>query len=115
MKAIAIALIVLGTNASTFAQSGPIVTVTGGQIRGALLDKGGAVFKGIPFAQPPVGDLRWREPMRVRRWSGVRPATEFGAICAQKQSPLIPAAAETSKEDCLFLNIWVSEWPSTSP
>ena len=115
MKAIAIALIVLGTNASTFAQSGPIVTVTGGQIRGALLDKGGAVFKGIPFAQPPVGDLRWREPMRVRRWSGVRPATEFGAICAQRQSLLIPAAAETSKEDCLFLNIWVSEWPSTSP
>ena len=50
---------------ATAADSGPIVSVTGGQIRGALLDKGGAVFKGIPFAQPPVGDLRWREPMPV--------------------------------------------------
>ena len=66
-----------------FAADVPTVAVTGGQIRGGVLEKGGAVFKGIPFAQPPVGDLRWREPAPVKAWSGVREATSFGAPCAQ--------------------------------
>jgi len=89
------------------------VTVTGGQIHGAMLEKGGAVFKGIPFAAPPVGELRWRETMPVRPWTGVRDATVFGAICAQT-SAVIPNAAEIFKEDCLFLNVWAAEWPSRS-
>jgi hypothetical protein len=72
------------------AESGPIVAVTGGQVQGATLEKGGAVFKGIPFAQPPVGELRWREPMPATPWAGVRDATEFGAPCAQT-SVLTPA------------------------
>src|ERR1700679_145054 len=63
--------------------TGPIVTVTGGQVQGAVLEKGGAVFKGLPFAQPPVGALRWREPMPVKPWAGVRDATAFGAPWAQ--------------------------------
>jgi para-nitrobenzyl esterase len=95
------------------AESGPIVAVTGGQVQGATLEKGGAVFKGIPFAQPPVGELRWREPMPAAPWAGVRDATEFGAPCAQT-SVLTPALAEVSKEDCLFLNVWAAEWPSGS-
>src|ERR1700682_5349583 len=41
------------------------------------------IFKGIPFAAPPVGELRWREPQPVARWEGVRKATEFGARCMQ--------------------------------
>jgi para-nitrobenzyl esterase len=48
---------------------GRIVAVTGGRIQGEYLEKGGAAFKGIPYAQPPVGDLRWREPMPVRSWT----------------------------------------------
>jgi para-nitrobenzyl esterase len=90
------------------ADTGPIVAVTGGQIEGATLERGGAVFKGIPFAQPPVGELRWREPMTVKAWAGVRNATDFGAPCAQS-----PAAA-VSKEDCLYLNVWTAEWPNSS-
>jgi para-nitrobenzyl esterase len=95
-------------------QSPPLADVTGGQIRGEPLAGGGAVFKGIPYAAPPVGDLRWREPMPVTAWTGVRDTTAFGAICPQNPSASIPDAAQISREDCLFLNIWTSEWPVKS-
>jgi para-nitrobenzyl esterase len=96
------------------AASDPTVAVTGGQIRGVSLSKGGAVFKGIPFARPPVGDLRWREPQPVTPWAGVRDATKFGPICAQKPTFMAPNAAEVASEDCLYLNVWTADWPSTS-
>jgi len=82
-------------------------------IRGLLSDGGGAAFKGIPYAQPPVGDLRWREPTPVRGWTGTRDATQFGAICPQNASATIPQAATIAKEDCLFLNVWIPAWPVT--
>lgn len=113
MKTVIAVWIVIAAFAAYASDSGPIVTVTGGQVLGVPLDKGGAVFKGIPFAQPPVGDLRWREPMPVKRWTGVREATIFGPICPQSQG-LIPNAAQVSREDCLYLNVWTPEWPSTS-
>jgi para-nitrobenzyl esterase len=96
------------------ADSAALVSVSGGRVRGATLDNGGAVFKGIPYAQAPIGDLRWREPMAVKTWSGVRDATAFGPICAQAPNPLVRNAAEISKEDCLFLNVWTPEWPTKS-
>src|SRR4051794_10389245 len=64
------------------AQDPLTVTLPAGQLHGAALS-GGAVFKGIPFAQPPVGDLRWREPMPVNSWKGVRDATKFSSRCVQ--------------------------------
>jgi para-nitrobenzyl esterase len=88
------------------AQEPRVVTVTGGKIRGAALKDGGAVFKGVPFAASPVGDLRWREPMPVRQWTGVREATNFGARCMQGGAGV--------SEDCLYLNVWTPEWPSKS-
>src|SRR5579872_5222178 len=91
------------------ADSAPAVAVTGGQIRGGALQNGGAVFKGVPFAQAPVGDLRWREPAAVKAWTGVREATAFGAPCAQNAGGRMQ---ESSSEDCLFLNVWTSEWPA---
>ena len=86
MKGFVVMLVALAAIPASAADSGPIVKVTGGQVRGATLDKVGAVFKGIPFAQPPVGTLRWREPMPVKPWAGVRDATAFGPLCAQVQS-----------------------------
>ncbi len=89
----------------------PTASITGGQIRGSALEKGGAVFKGIPFAQPPVADLRWRPPAPVKSWTGVRDATSFGAPCAQNAGGRV---MENSQEDCLFLNLWTPEWPAKS-
>ena len=54
----------------------------------------------------------WREPAPVKRWTGLRDATSFGPACAQRPI-LIPSTMPTS-EDCLYLNIWTAEWPSTS-
>src|SRR5690349_21060479 len=88
-----------------WAQDTPTVGVRGGQVRGAALPQG-AVFKGIPFAAPPVGDLRWREPQPVKIWTGVRDATMFSARCMQ--------SGEDVSEDCLYLNVWTPEWPSKS-
>jgi para-nitrobenzyl esterase len=82
--------------------AGPEVAVSGGKVRGSLATRGVAVFKGIPFAQPPVGDLRWREPMPVKAWDGVKDATAFGAACMQ--------GASGASEDCLYLNVWTPEW-----
>ena len=96
------------------AQSAPVVSVTGGQIRGAALG-GGAVFKGIPFAAPPTGERRWREPMAVQPWSGVRDVTKFGAICPQAPTPIVGDAIKTASEDCLFLNVWTAQWPGAGP
>jgi para-nitrobenzyl esterase len=93
------------------ADSGPVVATAAGQVRGVQLDKGGAAFKGIPFAQPPVGDLRWREPQPAKSWTGVRDAAAFGAACAQNQGGRM---LESSSEDCLFLNVWTPEWPAAS-
>jgi para-nitrobenzyl esterase len=112
MKTAVLMFLVLASFGESTA-NGQTVTVTGGRVRGAMLAKGGAVFKGIPYAQPPVGTLRWREPMPVRPWPGVREATDFRAICAQ--TPVfVRNAAEISSEDCLFVNVWTPEWPSKS-
>jgi len=70
------------------------------------------IFKGIPFAAPPVGELRWKEPQPVSPWTGVRKATEFGARCMQARifEDMVFRDAGPS-EDCLYLNVWT---PGTS-
>ena len=81
-----------------------------GRLRGTQRD-GVAVFKGIPFAKPPVGDLRWRAPVPPEPWPGVREALEFGACAIQSTIPgdvgeLIGIATGDTSEDCLYLNVW---------
>jgi para-nitrobenzyl esterase len=73
----------------------------------------GAVFKGIPFAAPPVGDLRWRAPEPVKPWSGVRQAADYSAACMQVVTDWNKSYATTSSEDCLYLNVFTAQWPST--
>jgi para-nitrobenzyl esterase len=109
-------------------QAPPVVTVTGGSIQGAFEPSlpGGAIFNAIPFAQPPVRALRWREPRPVTVWKGIRSATRPSASCIQPSlgtgcflKPLAqgygatydPAPVEVS-EDCLYLNVWTPEWPA---
>lgn len=111
MRALIAVLLVCAAAAASRAQSNPLVNVTGGQIRGAAL-AGGAVFKGIPFAAPPTGERRWREPAAVQPWTGVRDATKFGAICPQTPTPIVGEAIKTASEDCLFLNVWTAQWPA---
>ena len=110
MRVPAAALVALLAASPLFAADPPAVSLAAGQLRGAALDRGGASFKGIPFAQPPTGDLRWREPQPAKSWSGVRDATSFGAPCAQNQGGKM---MQGSSEDCLFLNIWTPEWPAS--
>jgi para-nitrobenzyl esterase len=84
----------------------PTVTTDTGKLRG---EAQGAVvsFKGIPFAQPPVGDLRWRPPQPVAKWQGVRDATSYGADCMQLPFPSDAAPLGMKPaEDCLYLNVW---------
>jgi para-nitrobenzyl esterase len=67
------------------------------------------VYKGIPYAAPPVGDLRWAEPKPAASWQGVRDASKFGNACPQTPYPKSSVYwedAEPMGEDCLFLNIW---------
>lgn len=78
------------------------------------------VFRGIPYAAPPVGDLRWRPPQAVVPWEGVRRATSFGSICPQPDNP-VPTFRRigggndvTESEDCLFANVWTPAVPAAA-
>jgi para-nitrobenzyl esterase len=85
------------------------VKVTGGEVRGVIQD-GIASFKGIPFAAPPVGELRWRAPQPVKPWQGVRPTDTFAPAPMQNALATLAATAlggsATLSEDCLYLNVW---------
>ncbi len=87
-----------------------VVAVDGGRVGGAAAGDV-RVFLGIPYAAPPVGDLRWKPPQPVAPWTGVRQADSWGAECPQTQyedgsiyiRPLRPQS-----EDCLFVNVWTT-------
>lgn len=80
-----------------------IVTTTGGALRGRR-ENDAAVFRGVRYAEPPVGELRFKPPVQIEPWTGVRDATEFAPICPQGMSPL--GSPEPQGEDCLALNVW---------
>jgi len=85
------------------------VKIANGIIESTVAPKDGVrSFKGIPFAQPPVGDLRWREPQPAKNWSGVRNADRFGPGCMQRLSPNADYwfRGDGMSEDCLYLNVW---------
>jgi len=107
-KAIAVAL---ALTASIHAQS-PVKIETG-QLQGVTAD-GVTSYKGVPFAQPPVGPLRWRAPQPAAKWKGVRSAADYGHDCMQLPFPSDAAPLGTTPaEDCLVLNVWRPKQPST--
>src|SRR5215831_15946379 len=85
------------------------VRIANGTLESNMVAKDGIrSFKGIPFAQPPVGELRWREPQPVKNWKGARNADEFGPRCMQRTGPTSDYWFRSSgmSEDCLYLNVW---------
>ena len=92
--------------AGTSAQTSNVVKIESGQIRGAAEGKVIA-FRGVPFAAPPLGDLRWRAPQPVRPWDGIRPAEKYASDCMQEPFPSDAAPLGSGiSEDCLYLNLW---------
>ncbi len=106
-------ILIIGALLLASCSHNPIVKVEGGQIQGTVTD-GIAVYKGIPYAAPPVGELRWKAPQPVVPWEGVRVCDSFGAPSIQphhvnsdayKHEFFFDGDPEYS-EDCLYLNVW---------
>jgi len=87
----------------------PLSQTSNGTVRGSS-DDGINAFRGIPYAAPPVGPLRWRPPQPVASWTGVRDASRFGPICPQELRSALPDTPQS--EDCLTLNVFA---PTESP
>ncbi len=87
-------------------EAAPAVQIVQGALSGDVED-GIAVFRGIPFAAPPVGELRWRAPQPAPAWTGVRDAHSFGPICPQLPTPRTVGLRQS--ENCLTLNVWTPQ------
>lgn len=99
------------------AEAQPVVKAPAGTVRGVEAD-GQKIFKGIPYALPPVGDRRWKPPVALPAWAGVRDATAFGPACQQPPAPPSSIYAEVypaMSEDCLSLNIWAPAGAKKAP
>jgi para-nitrobenzyl esterase len=92
-------LLLLNTTCTSH-ELGTIIITEGGKVEG-IVEDGITVFRGIPFAAPPVGDLRWKAPQPVKKWEGILKTDKFAPACPQ----MYMDPGETS-EDCLYLNIW---------
>ncbi|WP_069203220.1 carboxylesterase/lipase family protein [Sphingomonas panacis] len=106
MKFLGFVAIALAT-VSVQALADPLqVAAPGGSVQGMMVD-GVRSFRGIPFAQPPIGPLRWREPQPLAKWAGVRMATQWSTRCKQSAAFADMRFRSTGdSEDCLYLNIW---------
>ncbi|MCB0386809.1 MAG: carboxylesterase family protein, partial [Bdellovibrionales bacterium] len=83
------------------------VSLHSGKIRGERAD-GVNIFRGIPFAAPPVGPLRWKAPQPIASWTGVKDCIEFGPACPQPNQKAIGKPPKKQSEDCLYLNVWTT-------
>ena len=95
----------------------PIVETSLGTLEGERAEGGGdvLVFRGVPYAEPPVGDGRWRAPRPAAPWEGVRPAATFGPACWQRPTPessIYTRGDLDRDEDCLYLNVWTAADPA---
>jgi para-nitrobenzyl esterase len=113
--AIALAQVIVCRAQDTHDASAPTVTLISGALRGIRFGDGqdGVAFLGVPYAAPPIGELRWKPTEPVARWAGMRDATHFGAACPQLPEPWL--AYPHWSEDCLFLNIWTRQISARHP
>jgi para-nitrobenzyl esterase len=91
--------------------SGPRVTIESGTLEGLDLDDGVQAFLGVPYAKPPLGELRWAPAQKPEPWQRVRAAKEFGKRCAQPELSLYGNTG-SEDEDCLYLNVWTPDLES---
>jgi carboxylesterase type B len=98
-------MVLLSAWAGASSAAGPVVTISGGSVSGT----GGEIiaFKGIPYAAPPTGALRWRAPQPPAPWQGVRDATRFGHDCMQV--PYVIPTGQEASEDCLTISVWTPD------
>nr|WP_231736167.1 MULTISPECIES: carboxylesterase family protein [unclassified Sphingopyxis] len=111
------ALLAAGLGMAVPATAAPVVEAPAGTVEGKSVGKL-RLFKGIPYAEAPVGPLRWKPPVALPAWAGVRKAQAFGAACIQPRPTAIgiytnPPAKMS--EDCLTLNIWTPEGAKDAP
>jgi para-nitrobenzyl esterase len=103
-----------GATATTTDVPPPTVTLETGSLEGTLFGaaQNDVAFLGVPYAAPPVAALRWKPPHPVKRWDGIRKATDFGAPCPQLPANWFPSMGWS--EDCLYLNVWTSHLSATA-
>ncbi|MDK2748903.1 MAG: carboxylesterase family protein [Brevundimonas sp.] len=102
---LALAAALTGAVGSTVAEEA--ITASGRLIGSS--DAGTTRYLGVPYARPPVGDLRWRDPRPVEAWTGVRDATRFAPACPQTGVSMPGEPSSPTDEDCLYLNIWTPD------
>ncbi|VXB17835.1 carboxylesterase/lipase family protein [Brevundimonas sp. G8] len=111
------ALALMACVSAPSAQTAPVVTAAAGAVRGQA-DGDILSFKGIPYAAPPVGEMRWRPPAPAATWNGVRDATGFGPACVQP-TPVVQSIYSSdlgrTSEDCLTLNVWTPGTTTKAP
>ncbi len=107
-----IAALLLAAPAAVLAQESVVATTALGTLSGRF-DGDVRVFRGVPFARPPVGDLRWRPPEPAAAWSGVRDARAFGPACTQARTRFTDY--EAISEDCLYLKVWAPDDARDAP
>ena len=112
---VTILLIICSVMLSACSTQAPVVSVQGGRLQGVPSGQSGVtVFKGIPYAAPPLGDLRWQTPQPAAPWEGVKVCDSFGPICPQPGNKpgtfygdeFYWAGTPEENEDCLYLNVW---------
>lgn len=99
---------------ASVAVAAPRVAIESGTVVGEA-ESGIAVFKGIPYARPPVGDLRWGPPVQTVGWTAPRDATKFGSSCLQPQRQDRATNFGATAEDCLYLNVWTPAVGGSAP
>ena len=104
MAALTIVVVGIAPVASARSNGGPVVVIDGGPVRGVAVS-GGYAFRGLPYAAPPTGRLRWRPPRPQADWTGIRDAAEFAPSCPQSASFNLFFPPGPIDEDCLYLNV----------